>query len=155
MAATSTPTISSLANQLAHDYPQFQFVADERSFWEQPAQTIHYDTAGGPAQLLHELGHALHQHHSYSRDITLLDLEREAWNQAVKSGKQYNIAVTPAIIDEHLDTYRDWLHARSTCPDCSETGVQNAATTYRCLSCGSQWRVNEARSCQLKRYKKI
>ena len=60
--------------------------------------------------------------------------------------------VVEDFIEEHLDTYRDWLHARSSCPDCTATGYQTDASTYACPACSHTWRVNEARICQLRRY---
>ena len=56
------------------------------------------------------------------------------------------------VIQEHLDTYRDWLHARSICPSCTANGYQISSHTYECPACLHTWRVNEARICALRRY---
>ncbi len=103
--------------------------------------------------MLHELGHALLGHTSYKRDIELIVMEREAWEQARSIGNRFGHPVTDEIIEDALDTYRDWLHRRSLCPNCAMTGIQTDNYTYHCPTCTQSWRVNEARTCQLKRYR--
>jgi DnaJ-class molecular chaperone len=51
-----------------------------------------------------------------------------------------------------MNSYRDWLHARSTCPVCQATGMETKKSIYTCPACRHQWRVNEARICSLRRY---
>lgn len=120
--------------------------------WEPLDRTIRYCEGCTDAELLHELGHALEGHSDYSRDIILLGLERDAWRRARAIARTYGIVIDDDTIDHHLDTYRDWLHARSTCPVCDASGIQTAAKLYECLACRAKWSVNEARSCGLQRH---
>ncbi|HMQ96212.1 MAG TPA: hypothetical protein PKD19_03245 [Candidatus Saccharibacteria bacterium] len=102
--------------------------------------------------MLHELGHGLLNHQSYSRDIELLGYERDAWEEAKKIATNYTVELQQNDIEKHLDSYRDWLHSRSTCPACESSGLQTAKYRYTCLACKHIWRVNEARTCALRRY---
>lgn len=148
-------SIRSLVKQLKRDYPEFIFEPSTEFWWSAREQTVHYDpkTPDGTAYLLHELSHAVLAHVGYRYDIDLIKLERDAWNHAkTVLGPQYNIIISEDVAENNLDTYREWLHARSTCPGCSTTGLQMKEQQYRCLDCGKTWRVNEARLCSLKRY---
>lgn len=151
MDATTMLSTRSLVKRLAQDFPQFHFLASTRMMWEPGKQTIHYEQTCSPAELLHELGHATLGHSEYHRDITLLGHERDAWQEATRLGTQYDITIDPLVVTDHLDTYRDWLHARSVCPGCEANGLQTDTKTYACPACHTQWTVNEARSCALRR----
>lgn len=122
--------------------------------WNHTACAIHYNPASPDAEyyLLHEFGHAMLQHSDYTQDINLLKMERAAWDEARTIGSDYAINIPEDTVEDALDTYRDWLHNRSLCPECSATGIQVAPLLYQCTACHSQWRVNEARSCSLRRY---
>lgn len=148
--------MSSLINKLTAGFPTIRFQADNSFVWSPDRSTVFYPSdVNDPAQLLHELGHALKQHHNYQYDIQLLAMESEAWQVAMKLGHQYGVKIHEDVVQDHLDTYRDWLHARSRCPECEATGQQIGAALYICVACGQTWKVNEARTCQLKRYTKI
>jgi len=125
--------------------------------WEDATHTITYprptSDEGWTAQLLHEIAHAELQHQHYSRDIELLGKERDAWQHAVKKlAPTYDVSITPQIVEEAMDSYRDWLHARSTCPVCQAVGMETTKHVYACPACRHQWQVNEARICGLRRY---
>jgi hypothetical protein len=146
---------ASLVDALARDFPQFTFRPGPDFKWSADDQTIYYNSQqpGAPQQLLHELGHALLGHNQYDRDITLVALERDAWDHASTTlSPRYTLPIADDYIQTALDSYRDWLHARSTCPRCTATGLQIKHRLYRCLACSYQWRVNEARICALRRY---
>jgi lipopolysaccharide biosynthesis regulator YciM len=102
--------------------------------------------------LIHELAHALLNHKNYRRDIELIEMETAAWHEAKQYGEKYNVEIKEDVIQDHLDTYRDWLHARSSCPNCLATGYQTKHLTYECPACTHSWKVNEARLCALRRY---
>ncbi len=121
--------------------------------WDPSRLCIYYNPADPLAcqLILHELGHATLGHSGYTRDIQLLQMERAAWNAANELALQYSVDITDDTVEDHLDTYRDWIHARSLCPKCAATGVQTGPRAYQCLSCGNHWSVNEARTCGLKR----
>ena len=144
-----------LLEQLETNFPAIRFQEGKAFSWRPRDSTVVY-VLGDPdfdQHLLHELSHALLEHTVYERDIDLIALERDAWGYARRTlAPLYDIAITSDCIEADLDTYRDWLHARSTCPQCEATGLQIKKMTYRCVSCHHTWRVNHAKLCQLRRY---
>jgi len=154
------PSIHSLLALLKADYPHLSFQTGSDFHWDHSSQTITYKDAGadphGPAQLLHEVAHGLLEHQGYTRDIELIGKERDAWSYAVTQlAPHYDVVIDNDIITTTMDSYRDWLHARSTCPKCQATGVETAKQYYSCPACRHRWRVNEARICGLKRYSQL
>ncbi len=145
------PSTNSLIAKLSGAYPDIAFHQGTSTHWSHATRTISYAPDTTPAELLHELGHAVRGHADYSRDIKLIAMEREAWTAAQELAPRYGVSIADDTIEDHMDTYRDWLHARSLCPHCQANGVQIAALTYECLSCHTRWAVNEARSCRLRR----
>lgn len=149
------PSITSLANKLQTDFPAFAFTASDEFHWSPIEKAIFYDakSADTPA-LLHELAHALLGHETYTRDLYLIGFERDAWKYATKElAPTYKVAINEEEVEDALDTYRDWLHARSICPGCHATGIQTKKNEYKCIICRTKWRVNDARACALRRYK--
>jgi hypothetical protein len=144
----------SLLPKLTLAYPQLLFVPGVRFAWSPDAHTVFYDESNlqNTSLLLHELAHGLLEHHDYSKDIELVAMEAEAWDKAVTIAADYDIEITDETIQDNLDTYREWLHARSTCPKCDATGYQSSKSEYTCVACSHVWRVNEARICALRRY---
>lgn len=154
MAATTTPSINSILPRLRDSYPELSFEPAERCTWNPQTQTITYDDSrGGIWQLFHELGHAKLHHHHYRRDIELIGFERDAWQTAKQVADTFDLTIPASEIEDHLDSYRDWLHARSTCVNCRQTGLQSADHEYSCPHCQTVWRVNDARTCGLRRYR--
>lgn len=158
MAAISTPKISSVYSRIVADFAEIRFVEGEDFQWSAEAGTIAHPAIANLediAFLLHEIGHAALGHRGYERDVQLVQMEREAWEFAVgKLAARYGVGLSleDDIVQLSLDTYRDWLHRRSSCPQCGAVGIESAKQTYTCLVCERSWRVNEARACQLKRY---
>lgn len=148
------PLTHSLLNSLQANYPTVRFTPDAEFRWSPAKQTVFYaeNEPAADALLLHELGHAVSDHRAYGRDVELVTMEAEAWEAARQIAEKEKITLDEAIIEDHLDTYRDWLHARSVCPHCQSNGHQISADTYQCPACLQHWRVNEARHCQLRRY---
>lgn len=157
MDVTTMPSITSLLNQFNSDFPQFKFQPSSQARWQPEEMTIRYEhanTANATATLLHELAHALLHHQTYDRDIELISMERDAWDYALGIlAPRYEINIDEEHIESSLDSYREWLHNRSLCPECSASGVQSAQYMYKCLACQTTWRVNEAKLCALRRYK--
>ena len=148
-------TITSLAKDISQDYPAIILLPAESFSWIPTKSTLSYDPQGDADYLLHELAHAILGHTSYHRDIDLLRIERDAWEYAkLNLSAQYHLLISDEIIQGALDSYREWLHARSICPACSAVGLQISAHQYSCPACFQQWTVNEARTCQLRRYTK-
>ncbi|MEO5691046.1 MAG: hypothetical protein ABIQ64_02570 [Candidatus Saccharimonadales bacterium] len=154
MGATTLPSLN-LIDKLSSDFPQFIFKNAHASRWSPQEKTVYYHDAvstHGQYELLHELGHALLDHDSYTHDVELLSIEREAWDKAVELAPSYGLAIDDDAVEEQLDTYRNWLHARSRCPNCHVAGFQQTTRNYNCLLCGVSWRANEAKHCGLRRY---
>lgn len=148
------PSIISLVNKLRTDFPQFQFVTSDQFKWSPAKSTIVYDSVSNDVtSLLHEVSHAVLNHDSYAKDVQLIEMERDAWEHARGIlGPLYAIPIDEGIIQASMDTYRDWLHSRSICPNCDATGVQVKKNMYRCVACNALWIVNDARICALRRY---
>ena len=144
----------SLLPKLQKDYPRLLFASGERFAWSPDNQTVFYDTSDpkNTDLLLHELAHGVLEHHDYSKDVELVAMETDAWDKAVVLGAHYGIPIADGTVQDNLDTYREWLHARSTCPMCEATGYQSGKSEYTCVACSHVWRVNEARICALRRY---
>ncbi len=155
MDVTTMPSTNSLLERLRKDFPAINFVPDESFEWDAKNNTIHIalDDEHFAERCLHEVGHALLKHSNYDKDIDLIALERDAWEVAkTKLASIYSVDVSADTIQDDLDTYRDWLHARSSCPECTAVGIQTKKHEYRCLACRTTWRVNDARVCSLRRY---
>lgn len=155
MDAITMPSTNSLISRLKRDFPEFRFEPSETFHWSASNQTVFFgvQTQHSDAFSLHEVSHAILGHHAYRRDIDLIKLERDAWDYAKHTlAARYIITIDEDTVQDNLDTYRDWLHARSVCPYCQATGLQTGSRQYKCLACDQEWRVNEARLCGLKRY---
>lgn len=149
------PSTLSLIQKLAKDFPNIRFLEADAFQWSSDTKTISYNPTDKTVlgHTLHELAHAILDHRAYTRDIELLKMEREAWNYAQHElAPKYDVVVGDELREEALDSYRDWLHARSTCPNCKATGLETTKHLYKCPACRHTWRVNEARLCGLKRY---
>lgn len=157
MAVTTTQFTSSLIRQLRAAFPKLHFILDPVCRWSPDSRTVYYReiTSDDDAfNLLHEVAHALLGHTSFSSDIELIQKEMQAWMYAVDHlGPRFSVAIPREFAETEIDTYREWIHKRSTCPECGQNGLQIKTETYKCLNCRSQWRVNDARQCGLKRYK--
>lgn len=142
--------MSSLSQQLANDYPQFRFVQSDRARWNASEQTIYY--TNDQPQTLHELGHALLGHNTYRQDVELIQIERAAWVKAQQLAPRYGLSIDNDTVEEALDSYRDWLHNRSKCPRCHQTGWQDSHDlTYHCPNCQCVWRASDGRQTRMRR----
>lgn len=140
---------SSLAflGDLQQLYPAFIFKPSSR-FRFHPPNTIYYEINPNvpfqsfALQLLHELGHAMSGHYNYRLAIERLKLEVEAWQTAQKILElhpewktKYCLVFDQDFAELHLDTYRDWLHQKATCPKCGLTMLQNSDQNWLCPHC--------------------
>lgn len=158
MGVITMVSTSSLINSLTQDFPEFIFQNASAFWWSAQQKTVYIDPNAQNAAsfILHELSHAVLGHQGYKRDIDLIKLERDAWDYAQNTlAPRYKITLHDDHVQDNLETYREWLHSRSTCPECDTTGLQMKTHIYRCLTCGHLWRVNEARLCALRRYSTI
>ena len=152
-----TAGIEAFVAKLKIDYPQFSFQPGPREHWSPGSKIITYNPSQELMDLrngvLHELAHAILGHSSYDSDLELVRLESKAWQLATRIGKKYRVNISDDSIQNCLDTYRDWLHRRSTCPKCGANGLQQNTNTYKCLNCQADWSVTSGRF--VRAYRKI
>jgi len=137
---------------LGKDFPGLVFASGEEFCWSPKTNTVIYSQckASPDAEwaLLHEVGHALLDHHNYKSDLELIGMETQAWEKARELGEKYGFTIDPDHVEDCMDTYRDWLHQRSACPVCSTQSLQQDAEHYRCFNCGQVWTVTASRFCR-------
>jgi len=140
--------------KLQKHYPDLSFEPGAQFTWSPDKNKVIYKQVSDDTDkvaiwsLLHEVGHALLKHNTYESDFELLILEVEAWNKAQNIAKNYDHKIDENHIQDCLDTYRDWLYRRSTCPSCTSCSLQTDAKTYTCFNCDSVWRVSQSRMCR-------
>lgn len=153
MAATNLSSKQSKSDvfirTLQTNYPGFKFKAGKQDHWSPSSKTIIYNPDRPlnelKQSLLHELSHALLDHRDFKSDFELLKLEAEAWAKASELATQYDLVISEDHIQDCLDTYRDWIHRRSTCPSCGVHVLQQDSQTYRCFNCQHEWSVTSGR----------
>lgn len=142
MPKTTLPNISDIKKR----FSQFTFNEHEVFHWSPKDNCVYYDPAElsskyGIFQLLHEIGHALSGHKNYTSGVQLLKIETDAWKKAYELAKSYNLKIKPEQIERCLDSYRDWLHLRSTCPQCQAVSIEIDTNYYHCFNCMQKWKV--------------
>jgi predicted RNA-binding Zn-ribbon protein involved in translation (DUF1610 family) len=157
MPKSNETGIQALLTKIHKDYPDVSFVVGERFSWHPGKGSVSFQDAAnnkpGIWSLLHEVGHALLHHDDYRYDIELLQLEVAAWEKARKLALEYKIQISEDYVQDCLDTYRDWLHMRATCPVCSTRSLQASSDHYHCFNCGAEWQVSRSRLCRPYRLK--
>lgn len=142
---SSAKTSRDFIARLRHDFPDLNFKRGSQDNWSPRSKTITYKPGSSLRMMqfsvLHELAHAQLGHTNYHNDFELIRLEGAAWDLAAKIGKKYGVKIDDEHIQNCLDTYRDWLHARSTCPTCGVNSLQKDSRSYHCFNCGSDWSV--------------
>lgn len=149
----SLPRIALLkiVNQLRAELPNITFEIGTSLHWSPEHQKITYREDPSDENiwgLIHEAGHARLGHNQYSSDMELLQLEVAAWSEAEKIASRLQLTIDPEHIQDCLDTYRDWLHQRSTCPRCGIVSFQETARAYHCYNCHKAWSVSASRFCR-------
>jgi hypothetical protein len=152
-SATLPQKIDSLLARIAADYPDLEFIESAHFSWHAGRGRVSFKKAGANVAhnmwaLLHELGHALLAHADYTHDIELLQLEVAAWEKARQLADHYELKIDEDYIQDCLDTYRDWLHLRATCPTCFARSLQTSERRYRCFNCQTEWSVTRSRLCR-------
>ena len=139
-----------LIDKLRKDFPAVTFEHGETFRWSPQSHKITYKMSDKDDvwAAFHELGHAVLGHKQYSSDFELLRLEVSAWDQACKIAQDYGHSIGTDHIQNCLDTYREWLHRRSTCPQCNSRSLQQSATLYHCFNCQTDWKVTASRFCR-------
>jgi hypothetical protein len=146
-------TKNSLLALVTRDYPRINFVASTNFYWSPKENTVYFSegellSEQSQWSLLHELSHGLLGHKNYKNDFELLSFELDAWEQAKKIASGYSVSIDEDHVEDCLDTYRDWLHARSCCPTCKLNGIQLSSTSYKCMNCKAKWTVSPSRFCR-------
>jgi hypothetical protein len=143
-----------LLKDLQQQCPDINFQAGATFLWSPSNKHVIYkesvdeeDTVASWS-LLHETGHALLDHSNYSTDFELLLMEVSAWSKAKELAARFNITIDEDHIQDCLDTYRDWLYQRSTCPGCTNCSLQIDNRTYSCFNCATVWHVSKSRMCR-------
>jgi len=149
-----------LIKRLKKDHPDLVFSPGQSHCWLPEQSQIYYaaETANrshSTEGLLHELGHAHLKHKGYVSDLELLKKEVDAWQEALRLAKLYDVAFDENHMQDCLDTYRDWLYKRSICPQCGTKSLQqDDYVHYRCFNCHTTWRVTPSRFCRAYRRSK-
>lgn len=122
--------------QLKTDYPWLRF-REGSKFAFRPPKTIVLGPPEPFSELLalHEVSHAVLKHKDFRMDVERLKMEVAAWEKAKELAKHYGVDVDEDVIQGELDTYRDWLHKKSRCPDCGLTRFQTTDGEYHCPRC--------------------
>jgi len=159
MTKLEAVTIEGLLERIAADYPDLEFIESAHFSWHAGRKHVSFKKAGKNAEhnmwaLLHELGHALLGHAGYKHDIELLQLEVAAWEKGRRLAENYGVRIEDDYIQDCLDTYRDWLHLRATCPTCFARSLQTTEKRYRCFNCQTEWQVSRSRLCRPYRLQK-
>ena len=132
------PNLNKLVAKIRSDYPNLIIQPGERTLFSPPS-TIYYAKEASSLEILHELGHALLKNANYSSDIELVRIESEAWQKAKELCQKYDVDWNEDVAEDHIDTYRDWLHTISLCRNCQLTGFQDSAGIYHCSFCNASW----------------
>lgn len=134
-------------------YPEVIFKAGEDFSWHPDERTVYYidsqiGAISGNLQLLHETAHACLEHQDYDFDSELIRIELEAWRKCRELSIKYDQPVESRYIEDCLDSYRDWLHKRSTCIDCGQVSLETGPFLYKCFNCQASWRVPASPLCR-------
>ncbi|HEX6462147.1 MAG TPA: hypothetical protein VFZ58_02610 [Candidatus Saccharimonadales bacterium] len=151
----NTTLIRQLEKRILKQYKHVSFCLDIRFYWSASRQEVHFKPAEDIKdiwELLHEIAHAELRHNDFTRDIQLLRHEMAAWQHAkLQIAPHFTVSIDDNFAEAQLDSYRDWLHERSRCPKCTETGIQQTTSIYQCINCLCSWLVNDARLKRLRR----
>jgi len=137
-------------------YPAITFTPGDMFSWSAGDTTVYYPADASfndqfIYSLLHEIGHASLMHNNFTNDLSLVALERDAWEKSIQIAQEIGTSIDGDHIEKCMDTYRDWLYARSLCPNCHQCGLQTAKTAYKCVFCDHEWKVSESRLCKVTR----
>lgn len=140
----------SLLERFIADFPDINFIPSDRFQWSPEENSIYFvkDARDGDWSLLHEGGHMLCKHRSYHTDLGLLRMEVEAWEKARTLAKKYGQNIDQSHIERCLDTYRDWIYKRSSCPRCTQAGIEKTTGHYQCINCKYLWKVSSEKFCR-------
>jgi hypothetical protein len=145
--------INNLSKILKSGSPHINLEPGDSFYWSPETLTVFFapkalEDMSGIWSLLHEAGHGLLGHSNYESDLELIILETAAWEKAKDLASKFDITIDEEHIQDCLDTYRDWLHQRCTCPRCGSASLQHNPSEYYCHNCHAEWQVTKARFCR-------
>lgn len=145
--------IQKLIADIRTSHPHASFEKSAHFRWSPEENTIYYNPTSDTVaiSLLHEVGHMLCGHTTYASDIGLLKMEVSAWDSARKLADKYKLDIDEEHIEKCLDSYRDWIYRRSSCPLCTQAGIESQTGVYSCINCRKKWRVTTAKFCRVYR----
>lgn len=150
--------MDTFVSKLAAHFPELTFEPGEAFLWSPTTRRVQYrqaENATDTWSLLHETSHGLLDHHNFTSDFELLSLEVAAWARAEELAEAFGIEpIDRVYVEDCLDTYRDWLHRRCTCPNCGQESLQTSEKAYTCLNCDESWQVTQNRHCRHYRARK-
>lgn len=136
-------------------FPELKFESGKSLSWNPIKESITLPEKDGINViygLIHEIAHAKLIHNSFSHDIELIKMEREAWNKGCEIAQDLlGLKIDSGYIEDCLDSYREWLYKRSLCPRCALSGFQVNDHEYSCPHCLIDWKVPPSRLCTVKR----
>jgi len=144
-----------LIPKLRREFPHIKFIKSSTFKWDPDELKIYYSPKlkNGTWSLLHEVGHMVLEHSNYRSDFSLLKMEAQAWHKAKEIAAKHAVEINSEHIEKCLDSYRDWLYARSSCRECLQTGLEISTGLYRCINCNFRWKVTPERFCRVYRKK--
>lgn len=142
-----------VADQIMTDFNTIKFIPSDKFSWSPEDNVVFFNGSSSNSEwsLLHEVGHVQCRHNNYASDLGLLKMEVEAWQKARQLAKKYAINIDESHIDKCVDSYRDWLYRRSSCPNCTQAGVEKTLGQYICINCKNQWKVTAEKFCRVYR----
>ena len=119
------------------DYSEVRFVPGSRFSFRPPKTVVFRDNSdsAAPLLLLHELGHFLTGRFDFKTEIERLKIEVMAWEKAKELAPLYGVFIDEDLIESELDSYRDFLHQKSRCPECGLTRFQTPDKAWHCPKC--------------------
>lgn len=122
--------------RISKDYPDLVF-REGSKYAFRPPRTVVIGSSEPFSELLmlHEVSHAVLKHKDFRMDVERLKMEAEAWEMVRELAPRYGIEINENLIQDELDTYRDWLHKKSRCPACGLTRFQTPDSLYHCPRC--------------------
>lgn len=150
------PSVLNILDTLKKKYPSITFKEGKLFSWSPKDTSVIYtltyeDEDHAVWALIHEVAHAVLQHEHYKNDIDLLRHEVDAWHKAKDIAESIGVSINEDHIQDCLDTYRDWLHKRATCPNCSVVSLQQDTGHYSCFNCQTRWKVPASPLCRVSR----
>lgn len=147
------PVLKELLAELSAQNSDVSFTKSSHFRWSPEENTVFYNPSSKTVilSLLHEVGHMLCGHSTYSSDIGLLRMEVAAWQSARELAEKYSIDIDEEHIEKCLDSYREWMYRRSSCPLCTQAGIEKQTGVYSCINCYKKWRVTTAKFCRVYR----